>query len=387
MKHLFLINLILAISQVTNAGTYTYKCADPAYAMSPEAIVDVSFDKKSFLYTFKYKIENKADALVPIERFRLLTFTPVSDIKSYENWKFLGFQDNDLHWSSKSEGTYINMTYKEGVLDSPPGNAFDIHPGKLVEGFEFKSKYPPGPTKIVLRGTPLNKYGIVSSDGKFLKNADEILSDDAIEALESQIAYCPGYTDPKLDEGNPRHSGLVDVTIGPIPTNRQIAKLRIRKINEKKWRGSPESEPDIEVLPVDTGKIQVMLFGSQDLDVKKIDLASLTFGQGKAKPVKTVILTDFTDKNGETDNNIKEHIKKNNVQHLLMEFNLDDVDIRCDSERALFLDGKYGTKDLFGAVRIKHGSCMDKKNNAKELKKIRDYEARMKKEEEDRKQK
>lgn len=168
------------------------------------------------------------------------------------------------------------------------------------------------------------------------------------------------------------------------------AKIRIRKINEKKWRGSPTlEEPDIQILPIDTGKIQVMLFGSHELDVTKIDLSSLVFGQVEAKPLKTVILNDFRDKDGELDDNeIKDHIKKNNVQHLLMEFNLDDVDIRCDTDRALFLKGKIGTKDLYGAVRIKNGSCMDKQNNAKEWKKIKDYEAKEKKEaEEERKKK
>lgn len=379
------------LSTVAFSQTYIYKCGDPENAMLPEIDVQVRYDKKTDFYTYIYKIKNKSDALVPIARFRLFTFTDVAEIKSSENWKFLRFSSNYLHWSAKSEGLYANITVdKAGNPSGPPGNTYDIAPGKSIDGFEFKSKYPPGPTKIEFNGSPLNGSRIVDSTGKDVPDFRNVIPENELAVLFNEgDKACPGYFDANLDvDKPPRDHGLVSVTIGPIPPERVPAKIRIRKINEKKWRGSPESEPDIEVLPIDTGRIQVMLFGSQELDVKKIDLASLSFGQGKAKPVKTVILTDFTDKNGEIDNDIKEHIKKNNVQHLLMEFNLDDVDIRCDSERALFLDGKYGTKDLFGAVRIKHGSCMKKKNNAKELKKIKDYEVKIKNEaEEDRKKK
>lgn len=380
MKTNTLINLIaLLISINTYAQTYTYKCGDNENAMSPVVEAKVSFDKKTGLYTYKYKIKNKSDALVPIERFHLVTFTNVADIKSYENWKFLSFEDNDLFWSSKSEGSHINATFKNGVLDFPPGNVYDVFPGKSIDGFEFKSPHPPGPVKIRFSGTPLNNPDILGSDGKPIENLKELLSENEIlEFTRTSEINCPGYFDSDLDVDNPRDSGLIEVTTGPIPPTRVTAKLRLRKIKEKKWRGSYETEHEIQILPIDAGKIQVMLFGSRELDVTKIDLTSLTFGQGKAKPLKAVILNDFKDNDGDVDDDIKKHIKKNNVRHLLMEFNLDAVDIRCDADRALFLNGKIGIKDLFGAVRIKHGLCSDKKNNAKEVKKKKDNDAKWK---------
>lgn len=384
MKKNLIINIIILIfSTTTYAETYTYKCADNKNAMSPAINAKVSYDKKTALYTYKYKIKNKSDALVPISYLYLITFTNGTDIKSNKNWKFLRFNDDQLFWSSQSK-PLSSITYKNGILNIPEGNEYDIQPGESVEGFEFKSPYPPGPVKIKFSGDPLNQYGIAGPDGKLLNDPDAVLDPMQIEELEKQIVNCPGYSDPDYDVDNPRDSGLVDVTIGPIPPNRVAAKLRMRKIKEKKWRGSYDSEHDIEVLPKDIGKIQVMLFGSRELDVTKIDLTSLTFGQGKAKPLKTVIINDFKDKDGEIDDDIKEHIKRNNVKHLLLEFNLDDIDIRCDADRALFLNGKIGTKDLFGGVRIKHGSCMDKKNNAKEIKKIKDHEAQEKKETQER---
>lgn len=379
---------LILIMSVGFAQTYTYKCADPDTAMSPVTEVKVDFDKKSGLYTYKYIIKNKSDALVPIRRIYLITFSNGADIKSNENWKFNRFDDNELFWSSKSEGSYINYKYVNGELTGPEGNSYDIWPGKSADGFEFKSKYPPGPVKIEFGGTALNQYGIAGPDGKLLENPEKVLSEFQIQEFEKQIINCPGYINIDLEVDPSRDfQSVSDVTIGPIPPERVTAKLRMRKINEKKWRGSCDTEPDNEVLPIDTGKIQVMLFGSRELDVTKIDLNSLRFGPGVAKPTKTAIVNEFRDKDGEVDNDIQEHLKKNNAQHLLMEFNLDDVDIRCGGDRALFLDGKIAGKSLFGAVKIKHGSCLDKKNNAKQLKKIKDYQLEMKKEFEERKKK
>ncbi|MEK6628764.1 MAG: hypothetical protein AABY53_09070 [Bdellovibrionota bacterium] len=383
MKTNIIVNLIVMLISVNiYAQTYIYKCSDPELAMSPAVEAKVDYDKKTGLYNYKYKIKNKSDAIVPIHGLYLATFTNASDIKSNKNWKFNSFDDNELFWSAKSEGIYINVNFKAPIPIFPPGNDYDISPGQSIDGFEFKSPHPPGPVKIQFRGTVLKGSEIVGSDGKPIQNFRTVIPKDELEKLfDEGIVNCPGYFDSSLDVDNPRDTGLIMVTIGPVPPTRITAKLRMRKIKDKKWRGSPTTEePNIQILPIDTGKIEVMLFGSHDLDVKKIDLASLTFGQGNAKPLKTVIINDFSDKDGEVDDDdIKEHIKKNNVRHLLMEFNLDDVDIRCDAERALFLNGKIGTKDLFGAVKIKHGSCMDKKNNAKEVKKKKDSESKERK--------
>lgn len=378
MKAHIMMNLfILALPVVSFAQTYIYKCPDSEYAMSPIVDSKVIYDKKTGLYTYKYKIKNKSDALVPIHQFVLSPLVNVQSIKSNKNWDFDLFDNIKLVGDSKTEGLSVGIKFdKDGYPYGPDGNVYDIYPGKTIEGFEFKSQNPPGPIKIRFSGGPLRGAKIHTSDGKPVENFHTVIPKAELDKIMSEgEKTCPGYSHPDLENvDNPRDYGLVDVTTGPIPPTRVAAKLRMRKITEKKWRGSCESEPDIEVLPIDTGKIQLMLFGSRDVDVAKIDLGSLRFGQGRAKPVNTAIVNDFRDKDGEVDDDIKEHIKKNNVQHLLMEFNLDDIDIRCDSDRALFLDGKIEGKDLFGAVKIKHGSCSDKKNNAKEIKKAKEYE-------------
>jgi len=388
MKTNIIINLIvLLVSINVYAQTYTYKCGDNETAMSPVVDAKVSYDKKTSLYNYKYKIKNKSDALVPIHQFSLNPVTNVIDINTNKNWDFNFIENIKLVGGAKSEGTYANVNFKDPIPKMPLGNDYDIAPGQSIEGFEFKSPHPPGPIKISFSGTPLKGSDIVDSTGKSVPNFRVVIPKDELQKLfDEGIINCPGYYSSHFDVDNPRDCDLIDVTTGPIPPTRATAKLRMRKINEKKWRGSPTAEePNIQILPIDTGKIEVMLFGDQNLDVTKIDLASITFGQGKAKPLKTVIINDFRDKDGEADDDdIKEHIKKNNVRHLLMEFNLDHVDIRCDAERALFLNGKIGTKDLFGAVKIKHGSCLDKKNNAKEVRKKRNSDAKEKKEFEER---
>ena len=76
------------------------------------------------------------------------------------------------------------------------------------------------------------------------------------------------------------------------------------------------------------------------------------------------MVADFKD---DTDDEIKEHLKKNKTKNLLLEFNLQDADVHCDLDRALFLVGKIDGKNLFGAVRIKHVLC-DKKTFSREAK-------------------
>ena len=79
MKTKILINLTtLMLSTVAFSQTYVYKCGGPEYAMSPEIDAQVRYDKKTDSYTYKYKIKNASDALVPIKRFGLFTYTDVT---------------------------------------------------------------------------------------------------------------------------------------------------------------------------------------------------------------------------------------------------------------------------------------------------------------------
>ena len=227
-------------------------------------------------------------------------------------------------------------------------NGKDISPGSSLSGFELQSKYPPGPTKYVLLGSP--------------GGVPTVITDTPED--ESEVPVCPGF----YLEGSSSTSAVpTGITIGPVPPSRIVAKIRIKRLKENKYHGYNDEEPDLQISPLDTGKIQVILFGDSDLDVTKISLDSLRFGQGQAKPTKTSFVNDVKETG---DKEMLEHLKKNKAKHLLMEFDLKDVNVLCDVDRALFLTGKYQEKELFGAVKIKHVIC-DKKTFSKEEKLIK----------------
>lgn len=332
-----LIILTVLISSLTYAGRTEVCPAITPVMISPQFDVKVDFDKKTQNYTYKYKITNLASAKTPIWRFIIeANATPIS-IKSGKGWdsdQGYDSEDNKIQWSA-------DLDYK-------------IKPGKSLDGFEIVSKQPPSLVKIYSEGD--SELPIIKFD-----------SDEGLKKGDHESIACPGFY-----MGAGLYGDLVAATvIGPSVPNRVEAKIRIKRINEKKWKGSHDREPDIQISPLEPGKIQLMLLGDKDIDVRKINLSSLEFGRGKAKPTKTQIIGESKFKeHDDVDDEVKEHFKKHKVAHLLLEFNLQDVDVKCDIDRALFLTGKIGSKDLFGAAKIKHVGC-DEKTFSKEAKKIR----------------
>lgn len=310
--------------------------------ISPIVDVKVSFDKstQNYTYKYKYKLTNLSSAKISIRRFILESSNAPITIKNPKGWRNNGFDidDKKVQWVNSHLPDNIDYTIK---------------PGKSLDGFKVISKSPPGLVIMYSQGDTEVKdlpTIIFDTDEEARKGDDESIS-------------CPGWY-----RGGGIHGGeVVTFTTGPAIPNRVEAKIRIKRSTEKKWKGAHNEEPDLEISPLDTGKIQLLIFGDKDIDVTKIDLTSLTFGRGNAKPTKTLILSEFKD---DSDNEIKEHLKKHKGSNLLLEFNLQDVDVKCDIDHALFLNGKIGTKDLIGAAKIKHVGC-DKKTFSREAKKIR----------------
>lgn len=323
---LFFLFISLAMSFVDAA---TVKCPVSPNAFEPVVTSQVSFDKKTNLYTYKYSIKNLGSSKVPIFAFYVQTIIKSESQKSPVTWTAEGLRSNwikgSMDWSGK-----------------------DIDPGQSLSGFELQSKYPPGITKYAMLG---------SSDD----DPTVVMEADADEAI---VPVCPGFY---LEGSSAKSPVPIGITIGPVPPSRIIARIRIKRSPDKKYQGYHDEEASLKISPLDTGLIQVVLLGDKDLDVTKISLDTLRFGQGEAKPVKTSIV-DRIKEDGDAEMN--EHLKKNKFKNLLMEFNLKDVNVLCDVDRALFLTGKYETKDLFGAVKIKHVLC-DKKTFSKEEKLIK----------------
>ena len=121
---------------------------------------------------------------------------------------------------------------------------------------------------------------------------------------------------------------------------------------------------ELEVSPVDYDQMDVILMGNKNLDFNKLDFKTVEFGPGKGTfvPVKKVFVTEFNDL---TDDDFMQAMKKSKAQHLMLTFNTQDVEARCNLDYTLILTAKYGTKNLFGVVNIKPAIC-NKKTFARE---------------------
>lgn len=331
-KLLFLLLLILvrtSFARIELCPTIT------PVQIAPKYNVKVTYDEKTSQYRYSYKISNLTEAKSAIWRVSLEAYSAPVSSKAGTGWISEGYRPE-----------YNEIFFQDKIT---LGNVPSIKPGQSLDGFEVISKAAPGQIRIYSEGeaeVPTIKFGTEEE----AKNGDD----------ESII--CPGF----FMGGGLHYPQVVSVVTGPSILGRVEAKVRIKKISEKRWNGGQSEEPISEISPVDTGKIQLILFGDGIVDVEKIALSSLELGRGKAKPLRTQILGDFKD---DVDDEIKNHLKKYKAKFLLMEFNLQDVDVKCDIDRSLFLSGKIGSKDLLSAVRIKPVVC-DKKTFSREAKKI-----------------
>lgn len=331
LSKFLLLSLSLILTELLFAATV--KCPTSPNAFNEKVKVDVSYDKKSKLYSYKYSLSILKNSKVPVGFFAVQTVIPVNkQIVPNKKWISSGLNqnfDNSIDWTGP-----------------------DLRPGETVTGFEIQSVNPPGYTKYMLFGYPGNIPTV-------------ILDNDTAEE-DAVIPLCPGFYAPGSSIKN---DYVVGLTIGPVPPSRVVAQLRIKKIKDSKWRGHIDEDDDsLELSPLDTGNIQVMLYGDDDLDLSKIDVSSLRFGPGQAKPLKTEILAQVIEA---CDKDLEAHIKKNkSAKYLKMEFKLDDVNVHCDLDRALFLTGKYADKELFAGVKTKAVFC-DKKTFIKEEKLIK----------------
>lgn len=326
----FLLSIFVPLIFAQQIFAATVKCPTPPSAFNEKVKVDVSYDKKSKLYSYKYTLSNLKNSKVPIYGFYLQTLVNVSHINSAYRWR--------------SEN--LNPRYENSIGWTGP----NLKAGLEISGFEIQSANAPGPIKYLALGLP--------------SDLPTIVSDDAMEN-EDAIPICPGFYAPGSSS---KDDYVVGLTTGPTPPSRVVAQLRIKKMKDSKWRGHVDDDDDaLELSPLDTGHIQVMLY-SEDLDLSKVDISSLRFGQGQAKPLKTEIVTQVKEA---CDKDLEAHIKKNkSAKYLKMEFNLEDVNVHCDLDRALFLTGKYADKELFAGVKTKSVVC-NKKTFIKEEKLIR----------------
>jgi len=292
-------------------------CPTAPNEVRPSIVSDVKYNQSRGLYTYSYTLANGVGAKLPISGLRIYVDEVPLDTRAPQKWahgKLMSFENmaSRLSWLAASN---------------------EIASGSSLSGFQIISSKGPGVVKY-------------SADGPFTPPmATPTETDDEPQP------DCPNfYLNESGDNGD-----LMGVTIGPVGDDQISADILIRE--GKRFRGKTP-----KISPMSSGKIFVLVLGNEDLDVKDIDLDSVEFGFGKAKPLKHKIV--FNKKPFRYSHFLRSHLGKNHKKHtndryhdLLLEFDLDDVGIRCDLDHALFLTGKVGEKNLVAATEFKSSKC------------------------------
>lgn len=239
------IKLILLVFFFSNAGFSESFCPTAPNEVSPSVEAKVNFDKDTGLYTYSYTLKNGRDAKLPISGLRIYTPEEPAGAKGPSKWIDGSF--STFH-NSGSRIIWIAGSNR-------------VAPGKSLSGFEITSAKEPGAVRFSARG-PFTPPSATPTE-----TDDEPQPD------------CPNfYLNESGDNGD-----IVGVTIGPAPEDQVSADILVRERKRFKRRIP-------KISPMSSGKVFVLVMGNEDLDVKDIDIDSLEFGFGKAKPLKHKII-------------------------------------------------------------------------------------------------
>jgi hypothetical protein len=314
--------ITLVIGQSAVAQTF---CPPGPGEVDPVVKAKVSFDRKKKIYTYSYEVKNGITAKIPLNSFELRSDYDVRNIKVPSKW--LG---EDVKFD---EVGYIQFA---AALNY-------VLPGKSLSGFSFTSDIAPG-------FVPSNFDGKTQSPVVQASKGDD-----------EPVPQCDGFFyDRPAIESNP-----IGFTIGPALKDTVTAKLKY--INKSHRHFDHKNRAPLD--PTSKGQVKLELRSQSDLDVEQIDLASLKFGFGKAKPVATKIITkkgDDKDSDEVEKSNDSANSKDGDSKHddgevraegddgprskapkskLVLTFNLEDIGIRCQLDHALMLNGSIGPAD------------------------------------------
>jgi hypothetical protein len=304
----------LLLPLLLSVSAFADQCPTPTSSIEPEVNVTVSNDVKTGLYTYIYRVSNGLSAKLPIIRYviYLKKFPRLSGSPS--DWESGLYDENQpncrVSWSPRVR--------KKG--ESGPVFPGVIYPGKFKTGFRIVSDQPPGPVKYLV-------------DGKL-----EFVPTSTVTSAEidEPTPNCPGFN---FDEDTPVNDDkITGTTIGPsikevIPARivllGTLGQDAVRRADGKKLK--------------DLKPVKVILFGSETLDLSKVDIASIRFGSGLAKVTSSKLLPPSAAE-----------------KKMELEFDPNDLKMRCYLDRAVFLTGKAGGKDFVGAAEIKKIDCKEK---------------------------
>lgn len=324
-------------------GLTTYLIANISFASSQCAysenlikpLIEVTITRnKDESYRYHYKLTNSSSGKSNIRFFFIEKLSEPLSIQSPPTFKHGA-------WGESSKN-YIKWARK---------SAEGITVGKSQSGFIINSKLPPGIIKAKIKGAKEHGY-------KVKKFSDYTV-------IEKH--FCPGFW---LEGSSALNDSYISVlTIGPISSSRISPELRIKKENSNAWSGGlkHEQETDAIVSPVEKGIVELLLVGSSSFDVDSLDPKSISFGRGNAKPISSKVISDL---NGATDPTLAEDLNKG-TKNLYMKFNIAEINVLCELDRALFLEAKTKNGDqIFTGVKIDPTFCTPE-NFAKEIDKMR----------------
>ena len=321
-------------------------CPPPPSGIEPTLQVQVSFDKKSNAYTYKYTIQNGKNAQLPLSWFGVQSNQAPTTIVSPLHWRgsfrSLSFAPFDFNWGTAEVNPAIaNKITGDGTL---AGAFYALKPGSSLSGFEITSPQPPGPAQFFAEGDATPPTSIPTA------------TDD--EATPN----CAGWDFKNAQLA----TQLTGVTTGPSDPN--TISVRLREREEKGIGQCAAINPKQH-----SGKLAVLILSTRKFDASQIDISSLMFGPAYVAPVSSKLTKGGIGESIGRDERHEWEIfqekmdpdeadrKSSHPQNLLLTFDVPALDIQCHLDQAIFLRGqtKSGQK-IQGAVPANLVGCNPK---------------------------
>lgn len=318
-------------------------CPSPRSGVDPIVKTSVSFDKKTMLYRYRYSLKNGGNGRLPLDFFGLyITETPSSS-RSPAHWigtfTDLSFAPSDFTWLTHAPKDSEANKISDSVTLSDP--AYALKPGQSAEGFEIISPQPPGVVQFYAEG--FTQPAVSTPTEK---------NDEPVPQCETS-----NFKNPKIQ------NQVTGMTTGP--SDPAIQSVRIRAREEK---GEGRCSTIYPKKP--SGKIAILVLSTRSFDASQIDVSSVIFGPGYAPAIASRPTPSGKGEKIDEDEQMEwerssedfragEADRKNvHSKNLLLTFNVADLDVQCNLDRALFLRGKTTAGQLFvGAVPAKTAGC------------------------------
>lgn len=307
MKNIFVLSFILVNPFKIFAAEM---CSVADNAIYPEIKVSIVKQKEGS-YRYKYTVLNHETSKLPIKWFLIETYSSHADVALPPGWTLMNWGEADSRFLKMATSTFRK-------------NSIEV--GKML-AFAFTSKNKPGYVKYRNQG----------------ENYTPVIYQNV--SYESVKGLCPG----SYQSGSsiPGFEDIEGMTIGPIPENQISPEIRIKRPTDKNWTGQYQSQDSdlLSISPIETGKIEVALLKSDELNPEEINISTIEFGRGKVKPLKVSVANCQLSSEAST-------------KALIMTFDLYSINVLCNTDHALFLTAKTKEgKDVFGGVKIRPTEC------------------------------